>query len=67
MPTQTITTTAPQAQRVATAFGAKLNLGRDATAAEVKADVIAYMRNVVINYEREEAQKQIVDSAFDPT
>ena len=63
MPTLTIDTTPEQAQRIATAFGRLKNLReadktpRDATAAEIKADVIEYIRQVVINYEQDVAMQ----------
>jgi hypothetical protein len=63
----TITTTAGEAQRVATAFGARLGLGRDATNAEVKTAVIAYIRSIVRTYENEVAIAALVPAAFDPT
>lgn len=67
MATMTITTTTEQAARVATAFGALLHLGRDATAAEVKQAVIAYMRAVVLQYENRQAIAVLTDSPFEPT
>ncbi len=47
MATLTITTTGAQDSRIVTAFGHKLFLGRDATPAEVKTAVIAYIVGVV--------------------
>ena len=69
MAVMTITTTAAQAQRVATAIGVRLRLGRDATQAEVKAEVIEFLRQVVINTEAQTAAKAAADAAaaFDPT
>lgn len=67
MATLTITTTAPQAARVAEAFGKMLNLGRDATNNEVKEAVIAYVRGVVLSYENRKAIALLTDAAFDPT
>lgn len=52
MATLTINTTAPQDARIVVAFGDKLGFPRSATAGEVKADVIAYITNVVRNYEQ---------------
>ena len=77
MPTLTITTTSNQAQRIATAFGRLKNrktprperLPRDATAAEVKADVIDFVKQVVINHEQDvamEAARSTVPD-IDPT
>ena len=65
MATLTITTTAAQAQRVATAFGAELNLEtidnpplpRDATNSEVKALVVRYIKDVVLGQERRAASE----------
>lgn len=62
----TISTDSGQDARLAPAFGDKLGLGRNATAAEVKADLISYMRGVVLNYETEQAKKAIVQSPFSP-
>lgn len=68
MPVMTINTTAPQAQRLAVAFGRELGLGRNATADEIKAAVITYLRRVVILQERGIAEAQITPpSVFDPT
>ena len=67
MASMTITTDNAQAQRLATALGAKLNLGRDATANEIKAYTIDHLRSVVLQYEGEIARRQINLSAFDPT
>lgn len=47
MATLTITTTAQQDARIVVAFGHYLGLPSDATAAQIKADVIAYIVNVV--------------------
>jgi hypothetical protein len=75
MPTLTITTNATQAQRIATAFGRLKNrkepdrTKRDATAAEVKADVIDFIRQVVINFEQGEAMEAAASGVpdIDPT
>ncbi len=75
MPTLTITTNATQAQRIAKAFGRLKNLRepdktpRDATAAEVKADVIGFIRSVVIEYERDVAMQAASSGVpdIDPT
>lgn len=67
MATVTITTTGPQDARLAPAFGDKLNLGRDATVAEVKAWLIAELQAVVRDYEFRQAQAAITTSAFTPT
>lgn len=65
MPTMTITTTAPQAQRVATALGAYLGLGRDATASEIKAHFIEQMKELVLAHERR-LQKAEAEAALPP-
>ena len=51
----TITTTAAQDARIIAAFGTKLNLGRNATGAEVKADIVDYLRQLVLRIERDAA------------
>ena len=55
MATITINTTAAQNARLADAFGKRLNLGRDATVAEVKQQIIMFLVNVVQEYERRDA------------
>lgn len=55
MATLTINTTAQQDARIVEAFGAHLNLGRNANAAEVKAAVIEFVRGVVYSYETAKA------------
>lgn len=55
MPTITIDLTAPQSQRVGAAFGKAYNLGRDATASEVRQFLINYMKAVVTDKERSAA------------
>ena len=72
MPTLSITTTIEDAQRVASAVGYQLGLGRDATQAEVKGFVITNIRTLILNYERmmkEEAAKAAISpsASFDPT
>lgn len=66
MPTLTITTTGPQAARIAAAYGAVLGLGRNATEPEVKAEVIRHLRAVVISQEQQTAIRQLTDTPFDP-
>lgn len=51
MGTMTITTTAGEDARLVAAFGAKLGLAGNASAAQIKADVIAYVKNVVTSQE----------------
>ena len=51
----TITTTGAQDARIAPAFGAKLGLVGNATGAQIKADLIAYVKGVVQGYETQQA------------
>ncbi len=67
MATMTITTTAPQDARIVAAYGSMLGLGRNATAAEVKADVINYIRTSVQSYEKQQAIAAISIAPLDPT
>lgn len=52
----TVTTTAPEDARLAPAFGAYLQLGRNATGPEIKAAVVTFVKGVVFNYEAEQAK-----------
>lgn len=63
MATLTINTTAPQDVRIAKAFGTYLGLGRNATAAEVKAEVINFIRLTVEAQEKAAAVKAATDTA----
>ena len=64
----TIEVTAQQANRAQAALGAYLNLGRNATGAEVKEWLIRQMRTVVYNHERRLAEAAITSPApFEPT
>jgi len=70
MPTLTITTTADQASKIAAAFGAKYDPPRDATAAEVKADVIEYIKGIVQSHRTQQAANAAADAVVpmpDPT
>lgn len=68
MATVTITTTAPQDTRLAPAFGAKLNLGQNATTAQVKTWLIEQLRNVVQEYEDRINKAAVAPPAnFDPS
>ena len=67
MATLTITTTAAQDARLVVAFGARLGLGRNATAAEIKADIINFVRAVVNDQERLAVVEANPSAAFDPT
>ncbi len=60
MGTLTITTTGAQDARIAPAFGKRLGLAGNASAAEVKQQVIMFLVNVVQQYEQEEAAKAAV-------
>ncbi len=55
MATISITTTAAQDARISTAFGSYLRLGRNATGAEVKGALITLVKQVVQDYENNEA------------
>jgi hypothetical protein len=48
-------------------FGSILNLGRDATGAEIKAAVIEWIRGQVQDYERRKNVQTFIPSPFDPT
>lgn len=69
----TISTTGPQATRLAAAIGARMNLTdaqgkpRSATAAEIKTTIINELRSWVISYEEDIARKALVPAPFDPT
>ena len=64
MPSLTVTLTTAQAQRVATAFGRYWNLGRDATAAEVKEYLIRQLKGVVAQQERGAQEAAIIVPAL---
>lgn len=63
----TITTSGAQDARLGPAFGAKLGLSGNASAAQVKAHLVEYLRQVVYQYEQDEAIRANPSSAFDPT
>jgi len=65
MATLTITTTSSEDARIAKAFGRQLSLGRNATAAEVKAGLIDFVKTVVRNSERLDAMEAEEASATD--
>lgn len=67
MATLTITTTAAEDARLVVAFGAKLELPGNATAAQIKADVIAYVRTVVADQERIAASLTANSNPVSPT
>ena len=73
MATTTITTTAAQDSRLVVAFGSRLqtrdanNVRRNATAAEIKADLISYMTRVVLEEERAAAAKAAANAVTEIT
>lgn len=67
MAVMTITTTAGEDARLLVAFGAKLNLGGPANAAQIKADVAAYVRQVVTDQERIAAGLTANQTPISPT
>ena len=67
MATLTINTTAAHAARVVAAFGLQQNLGRDATAAEVKQQVIEFMKGVVFDQEDRVTKDAVVTPLITPT
>ena len=75
MATHTITTTVPQDARANAAFGNRLqtrdagNSRRDATQAEIKADLLRYFTSVVIDDEQAVSSRNAVNSVlpFTPT
>lgn len=60
MASVTITTTGAEDARLAPAFGVELGLPGSANAAQVKGALVAYMRNVVLIYERKVAADSAV-------
>lgn len=67
MGTLTITTNAPQDARVVAAFGARIGKVGNATAAEVKAEVIRMIKEVVDTYEADQNARAFTPAAFTPT
>lgn len=64
----TITTTGAQDARLTVAFGALLHPGTNASAADVKAYLIEHMRQVVQNFEQQQAIAALpAPGAFDPS
>lgn len=59
-----ITTTNAHAARVAAAYGNKLQLGRDATAGEIKNAVVAHIIETVKDYEKETTVQAAVATAL---
>lgn len=62
MGTLTITTTTQQDSRIVEAFGEKLQLGRNATGAEVRQYVVNHIADVVRRYELNKAAAEAVNS-----
>jgi hypothetical protein len=70
MGTLAITTTGAQDTRIVAAFGSKLGLPGNATGAQVKADVVNYIKSVVHGYETQQAAIAAADAVTpmpDPT
>lgn len=63
MATTTITTTGPEDARLVAAFGTYLRLGRNATQAEIVANLRQYMTNIVIQQESAAAIAALVPAA----
>lgn len=72
MPSMTITTDNGQGTRLAASIGRRIDardngVPRPATAAEIKAFTIAYLRAVVLDDEAEQRRRNDQPVAFDPT
>ena len=67
MATMTITTTPADDARLVVAFGAKLGLPGNATAAQIKADIAGYIRGVVADQERIAASLTANQTPVSPT
>jgi hypothetical protein len=67
MATTTINTTAAEDSRLVVAFGTFLNLGRNATQAEIKAALVAWLTSVVNEQEYQAAKKAIAITNIAPT
>lgn len=63
MASTTLTYTTQQGSRVATAYGNYLGLGRDATAAEIKAEIWNGIRLLVAAYEKKTAEAAAIAAA----
>lgn len=63
MATTTFTYTNAQATRLATAYGKELGLGRDATAAEIKAEMWNAARLLVAKWEKQTAEAAALATA----
>lgn len=67
MATTTINTTAGEDARLVAAFGDYLHLGQNATQAQIKGALIAWLTGVVQAYEYKVAQQAIVTTNISPT
>ena len=70
MGTLTVNTTGAQDTRLVAAFGAKLGLPGNANAAEIKADIVEYIKGIVHGYETQQAASTAADAVVpmpDPT
>lgn len=67
MATTTINTTAAEDTRISVSFGTFLNLGRNATQAEVKAALVAWLTSVVNAQEYEAQRRAIAVTNIAPT
>ena len=63
----TITTTAPQDVRLIDAYGKYLNLGRNATGAEIKANIIQSIKQIVRDQEHIVEVDAIALDPFEPS
>jgi hypothetical protein len=63
----TITTTAPQDVRLVDAYGKYLSLGRNATAAEIKFNIIQSIKQIVRDQEYAVEVDAITTDPFEPT
>ena len=63
----TITTTAQQDARLVVAYGKHLGLGRDATGAEIKANIINSIKQVVFDQEYQDEVEAIEITNIEPT
>lgn len=63
----TFTTTAPEDAALVAAFGWNLGLGRNATAAEIKAATVAYWKSIVTSYQQQQAAQAVAITPIAPT
>lgn len=67
MPTTTINYSAQDGGRIAAAVGAELDLGRSATANEVKTYVMKRIEAMVLRHERQQKQAALTDDPIELT